>query len=589
MAFQMPITIADAVDHVHTRKYLLPAIQREFVWDTSQIEALFDSILSGYPIGSFLFWSVSNESRQRYEFYEFVRDYHELHQRHNPKADVTGPQEITAVLDGQQRLTALYIGLRGSYASKIKWRRRTSDDAYPSKRLYVDLLGRPEEFGRNYDFRFLTEGEAANRDGGHWFQVGRILEFGTHHQVFQYLVQNGLGNDEEAGKVLFGLHQAITQSPLINYYLEQDQDFDKVLNVFIRVNSGGTPLSYSDLLLSVATAQWTSLDAREEINALVDELNHNGRFRFDKDFVLKSCLVLTDLGDSRLRVSNFNKTNTERMEQRWAEVAAALRVTVSLAMSFGFTGQTLTSANALIPIAYYLLKPGLSANYVMAAPYNEDRECIRQWLLACLLTGTFTGQPDTVLNAVRPIIGQSPTSFPAPQIATAMSGMNRPLRLTPEQIDGFLDTKYGQSQTFLILSLLYPWLDYQNLFHQDHIFPRSMFTRTRLARLGVPPEQFGFYLDNVDRLPNLQLLQGTPNQEKSDQPFHEWLAKNYTTLQEQNAYRELHYIPDTNLTPTSFGAFFNSRRELMGKQLLQIVGMLPAQDNPAEMGKTPGA
>ena len=51
----------------------------------------------------------------------------------------------------------------------------------------------------------------------------------------------------------------------MNYYQEKDQDLDKVLNIFIRVNSGGTPLSYSDLLLSVADAPVEALDAREEI------------------------------------------------------------------------------------------------------------------------------------------------------------------------------------------------------------------------------------------------------------------------------------------------------------------------------------
>lgn len=158
MAFQTPISVVEALDNIHAKRYLLPANQREFVWDTSQIEGLFDSILSGYPIGSFPFWSMSDESRRNYEFYEFIREYHELHQRHNPKADVSGPQEITAILDGQQRLTSLYIGLKGSYASKIKWRRRTSDGAFPQKRLYLNLLGRSDECGRNFEFRFSDRG-----------------------------------------------------------------------------------------------------------------------------------------------------------------------------------------------------------------------------------------------------------------------------------------------------------------------------------------------------------------------------------------------------------------------------------------------
>ena len=66
----------------------------------------------------------------------------------------------------------------------------------------------------------------------------------------------------------------------MNHYLVTDQDADKVLEIFVRVNSGGTPLSYSDLLLSMATNQWQDLDAREEVRDLVQELNTGGSRQF---------------------------------------------------------------------------------------------------------------------------------------------------------------------------------------------------------------------------------------------------------------------------------------------------------------------
>lgn len=88
------------MEGIHSRQYLLPAIQREFVWNARQIEQLFDSILRGYPIGSFLFWQASPESQGDCQFYECVRDYHEKSSRHNPRADLHGVQGLTAVLDG---------------------------------------------------------------------------------------------------------------------------------------------------------------------------------------------------------------------------------------------------------------------------------------------------------------------------------------------------------------------------------------------------------------------------------------------------------------------------------------------------------
>jgi uncharacterized protein with ParB-like and HNH nuclease domain len=86
MAFQVPITVKEAISKIHSKTYLLPAIQREVVWDTAQIERLFDSLMRDYPIGSFLFWMVKRKQTGKYQFYEFIRDYHERDHRHNPKA-----------------------------------------------------------------------------------------------------------------------------------------------------------------------------------------------------------------------------------------------------------------------------------------------------------------------------------------------------------------------------------------------------------------------------------------------------------------------------------------------------------------------
>src|SRR5690606_38385232 len=127
MAYQTALTIAEVINDIHRKRYLLPAIQREFVWDTEQIERLFDSLMRDYPISSFLFWKVDRDKVKDFEFYEFLRKYHERNLRRNPKADVTGEEGITAVLDGQQRLTSLYIALKGTYAYKLPRKRWDND------------------------------------------------------------------------------------------------------------------------------------------------------------------------------------------------------------------------------------------------------------------------------------------------------------------------------------------------------------------------------------------------------------------------------------------------------------------------------
>ena len=118
MAFQVPLTVSKALDRIHRHDYVIPAIQREFVWSQAQICNLFDSLLRKYPIGTFLFWQVPAADTKNYTFYDVMRDFHELKSRHSQKIPIPDKRDVTAILDGQQRLTSLNIGLHGSYAVK---------------------------------------------------------------------------------------------------------------------------------------------------------------------------------------------------------------------------------------------------------------------------------------------------------------------------------------------------------------------------------------------------------------------------------------------------------------------------------------
>ena len=189
MAFIEPVTIREAVDCVHKKDYLLPAIQREFVWNTYQIERLFDSLMRDYPISSFLFWKVKKNSIKNYQFYEFVREYHERDNRHNPKANIDGESGIIAILDGQQRLTSLYIGLKGTYAYKLPRKRWDNDSAFPKRKLCLNLVSPSKDGDLQYDFRFLTKKEYKQTDENHvWFAVGDILNLKEAVDVNEYLL-----------------------------------------------------------------------------------------------------------------------------------------------------------------------------------------------------------------------------------------------------------------------------------------------------------------------------------------------------------------------------------------------------------------
>ncbi len=77
MSFQTPRSIEEMLTAIHKREYLMPAIQREFVWGADQITKLVDSLMRGYPVGSFLLWDVMLEIAQSYTFYEFLTNYRE--------------------------------------------------------------------------------------------------------------------------------------------------------------------------------------------------------------------------------------------------------------------------------------------------------------------------------------------------------------------------------------------------------------------------------------------------------------------------------------------------------------------------------
>ena len=108
MSFQTPITISDAIEKIDSNQFLLPAIQREFIWNHSKIEWLFDSIMRNYPISSFLFWKVEETTSKGYRFYKFINEYRERYKTHNEEISTNGISSFNAVLDGQQRLTSLF-------------------------------------------------------------------------------------------------------------------------------------------------------------------------------------------------------------------------------------------------------------------------------------------------------------------------------------------------------------------------------------------------------------------------------------------------------------------------------------------------
>lgn len=585
MPFQTPITIAKALDRIHRHEFVLPAIQREFVWSTEQICRLFDSLMRGYPFGSFLFWKVQKANTRKYVFYDFVQNYHERDAPRCPRLTLSGDDGVTAVLDGQQRLTALNIGLRGSHAEKLPHKRRSNAAAYPKCHLYLDLLseGEDDELGLRYRFAFLPADvvEQQNAERSHnWFRAGDIVELEPGPQMFEYLLARGLTQSPVPFKILDRLHHVIHRDMLVNYYEEEDQDLDKVLNVFIRVNSGGTVLSYADLLLSIATAQWSERDAREEVYGLVDDLNkvRNG-FKFPKDLALKSSLVLADISDVGFKVKNFNAENMGKIEAGWDALEHALRLAVDLLAQFGFSADNLTANNVVIPVAYYLLKRGATESYLNSRGDEPDRDAARLWVTRSLVKpGIWGSGLDTLLRALRAAVNdvvekRGEKRFPAQEMEAAMKPIGKSLSFEEEEIGALLDSRYGHQGTFAVLSLLYPGHDLRNEFHVDHVFPRALFTTRKLRAAGIADADIEELQARVDLLPNLHLLLGAQNVQKSAQLPAAWLTDEFADASARGYYLTKHDLGEVPQDLDGFLAFFEARKARIAAKLRKLLGV----------------
>jgi len=582
--YQSGLTIKDALDAVSKNHYVLPAIQREFVWKPEQICRLFDSLMQGYPFGTFLFWRVEPEKSAEFKFFGFVQHFHERDAAHCPELGTLPNRELTAVLDGQQRLTALNIGLRGSMAIKEPNKWRTNPNAFPKRILHIDLMATrgDDDEGEAYRFRFLEAQKAASDSDTLWYPVPDILTIPNVAKLSQWLYgkMNGRGITADsdafnrASDTLHQLYQVVQVVPNLTFYTERSQELDRVLRIFIRMNSGGTVLSYSDLLLSIAVAQWSKLDARQEIHGLVDDINRIGAgFNLSKDFVLKAGLMLADIASVGFKVENFNRANMSTLEKVWADVRRATILTVELAASFGLAEQTLRADSALLPIAYYMFKRNPPENWLGHPAYAAERETIRSWLIRSLLksSGIWGSGLDTLLTALRDVIRVDHSSFPGDALEKVMAARGKSLSFGPEEVDDLLDMEYGDRRLFPLLSILFPFIDVRQLHHIDHFFPKSQLQRRKLEKAGCNPAYAEECLAARDRLANLQLLEGLLNVSKNDSLPGPWMEATYPDSTLRQAVLDRHDLGVAPATHQDFMPFYNARRERLRVRLSSLL------------------
>ncbi len=510
--------------------FWLPNIQRPFVWSEEQIARLFDSIMREYPISTLLVWKTKEAVKHR----KFIDNY----RRDIKLTDFYVPDNTRSkmmVLDGQQRLQSLFIGLRGSYEGR---------------EMYFDVLSGGAAAAPE-DIRFRFAFKAAN-PGWPWVRF-KDLVFQNNKlpgEMADALTQNApdplsqdafrtVSRNVERVRQEFVTDDNITFQELDGIDNPDAYRVDDIVEIFIRANSGGTKLGKSDLLFSLLTSSWDEADG--EMEALLEDLNQGG-FDFDRDFVLKSCLTILGRG-ARYEVGKFRDGKTkEEIIAKWDELAEAIKAVRDLlvAKTYIRSDRAMPSYLALIPLIYYRF------HYPAKFALNRD---MAAYLLRVLVTGVFGGSPDNLIDKlVRNI--QEQQDFVLSEVYGVIRAEGRSLEITPAVI---FDQYYGSRTIHLFFNLWYRDFDYSpaldaNGPQVDHIFPQSLLKTVKDTNPESGKRNILHYrAEHRDQIANCMLLTADENgfAGKCDTPPEQWFDRSrFATDEEHKRYLQMHLIPE---------------------------------------------
>lgn len=585
--FQTPITIADALERIRRGDLAMPAIQRDYEWGPDRIVWLFDSLMRDYPVSSFLFWEVRGANVQNYKFYSFLKDYRETFRIRGPERLVTQDDRFNAVLDGQQRLTSLYIGFYGSYSWRVshgRWNEDT-ETSRPTRKLYLNLSRRldPEEDeqGREYEFEFKTSEESSFEDlytdgqGCKWFRVGKTPELLESRKKRAFERQNTL-SDEELD-IYENLIEMLGQKRSINYYLEEDPDLQKALHIFIRINRGGAQLSISTILFSIAISVWKHRDAKQcfdQLRATVADLGYG----IDNEFVLKAFLYVQS-SDIKFKVSNFAHGTAELLEQNWSRLERSIVAAFRTVGRFGYNEQRLPTKNVLMPIIYYIYHLDAGQDFDTRVKYGGEREKIRKWLHNAILHRIMSDSSDGILSRIRRAftddvttpLSKSGEEFPAEAIRQNVSPR---MAMSEEFLDEIVHLQKDDKRTFPALALLFPHLDYRNAFHKDHMHPECGFQNLEINLDEIAEEDRVYFKEPYwwNSIVNLQMLDGVDNESKNGRTLSSWLDHevNDNHRNRDDMLQRCIISQETSLAFKDFPTFAR-KREMKLKEILRNI------------------
>lgn len=479
------------MDAIEKFDLVMPEFQREYVWEREQAKQLFVSLFAGYPTGSLLFWKTDNPPDIK-----------------NASVSTEKVGTTSVILDGQQRLTTLYLLIRGEIPPYYREQDITNDP----RDLYFDL-----ETG---DFQYYQHILMAKNPS--WVKV---VECFPENGLNPFAIANAKVDDPAgAGQLAEKLWKNLTQLRNIReadypvQVVPPSADIDDAIDVFDRVNSLGTKLSAADLALAHITGRWPQ--ARATMKAKIDELNHK-RFYFDLRFMTRALTVVVQ---KRALFETIHKTPADKLQAGWERLSKILDYLVTLLPGFANVHSTedLNTTNVLVPgIAYLAFRGG---------KFDDDKEMRRfiHWLYAANVWARYTSQTDQRLDHDISLMGQFDS--PWSELIDAIIEQRGRIEVKPSDLDGraILHPLYRMTYIVAKASGAVDWFNGLPLdsphgesysIHSHHIFPSSV-----LYANGYNSEN---HLHNklVNEIANRAFLTGSSNMSLSNTPPAEYLPE----------------------------------------------------------------
>ena len=434
-------SIKDLLSQIERNEILLPEFQRGYVWKRDQVRGLMQSLYRKHPTGHLLVWRTYRPAEIR-----------------GDGASSNGHSLL--LLDGQQRLTTLYVLVEGK-----------APPFYEGESLFFDLYFNVQ----TEEFRFWQKSHMENNPA--WFSVHDFLSEGLTSLLdrlgdlpdeLREIIQNNLSRLARLDQIR-GYNYTVDQVTGDNYTV------DEVVDIFNRVNSSGTPLTKVDLALAHICSIWP--EARAELRTFNAEMRKHG-FGGDFGFLVR-CLAGIATGSVTLE-GGFLRVPAEQLQDAWLETQVAFEHLVNVLKHEAFVDDLndLPTSNVLVPMTIYLARQGGS--------FSSDaikRRFIR-WMYLAGLWARYSGATETKLQQDTALVSNSDPD-PTPELEAAILRERGRLTLEASDLAGagigsalgrfsyVLARARGARDWFTGIRLYDDAVGKRNGLESHHIFPRK--------------------------------------------------------------------------------------------------------------------